>query len=156
MSCRIDGQGNHWFACAYGTVGCPVIHNDRTPHCIACTAGEPCRYHHGTGLEMTGAEYADLEANCLGRDHFIKDGISYLCATGKPCPWCTATERPSASAPGHAGTGHADHTPTAKDRDTRAASTGENDDDEELVALVGECKADNDRIAELRSRRKQQ
>jgi hypothetical protein len=62
--CRIDGQGNHWFACTHGTVGCPVIHNGRTPHCIACTAGEPCRYQHGAqGLEMSEAEYRKLASN---------------------------------------------------------------------------------------------
>lgn len=57
--CKIDGQGNHWFKCAKGTVGCPKIHGDRTPHCIACTAGEPCQYHNDRVVEMSRQEYIE-------------------------------------------------------------------------------------------------
>jgi hypothetical protein len=58
--CRIDGQGNHWFRCHRGTVGCPVIHDGLTPHCIACAAGESCEYHELPALEMTEDDYYAL------------------------------------------------------------------------------------------------
>ena len=64
--CRIDSQSNHWFKCAHGTVGCPVIHGDRTPHCIACTAGEPCQFAHDPpALEMSRAEYAAIACRSI-------------------------------------------------------------------------------------------
>lgn len=62
MTCRIDTQPNHWFQCARGTVGCPFIHGGRTPHCIACAAGEPCPYHAEPVLEMSEAEYREKHA----------------------------------------------------------------------------------------------
>lgn len=55
--CHIDQQPNHWFQCALGTVGCPRIHNGRTPHCIKCTNGEPCEFHDEPALEMSAEEY---------------------------------------------------------------------------------------------------
>jgi hypothetical protein len=62
MSCKIDSQSNHWFKCSRGTVGCPRIHDDRTPHCIACTAGEYCKFHDDDPvLEMSEAEYRAKE-----------------------------------------------------------------------------------------------
>lgn len=58
MACRVDSQPNHWFRCAHGTTGCPHFHDGRSPHCIACAAGEPCRYQHTPPvLEMTVQEY---------------------------------------------------------------------------------------------------
>ena len=45
MGCRVDTQPNHWFQCANGTVGCPIMHDGIEPHCIACAAGDPCSYH---------------------------------------------------------------------------------------------------------------
>jgi hypothetical protein len=43
--CKPDSSGANWFRCAQGTVGCPRIHDGRTPHCIACTAGDPCGHN---------------------------------------------------------------------------------------------------------------
>jgi hypothetical protein len=37
-SCKPDSSGADWFQCAQGTIGCPRVHDGRTPHCIACTA----------------------------------------------------------------------------------------------------------------------
>jgi hypothetical protein len=44
--CKPDSTGADWFACSRGTVGCPYVHDHRSPHCIACEAGEPCRFRH--------------------------------------------------------------------------------------------------------------
>jgi hypothetical protein len=58
VTCRVDTQSNHWFQCALGTVGCPHVHNGRTPHCIECAAGGPCRYQHDPPeLEVGVEEY---------------------------------------------------------------------------------------------------
>lgn len=46
VACRPDSTGANWFQCANGTIGCPYIHNGRTPHCIACGNGTPCEYRH--------------------------------------------------------------------------------------------------------------
>jgi hypothetical protein len=66
MSCRIDSWvqngGTAWFQCQRGTVGCPVIHDGFTPHCIQCAAGGPCKWHAEPALEMTEEEYRKLEA----------------------------------------------------------------------------------------------
>lgn len=57
MSCRADSTGADWFTCARGTVGCPRIHDDRTPHCTGCLAGD-CRFAHDPpAVEMSWAEY---------------------------------------------------------------------------------------------------
>jgi hypothetical protein len=55
--CRPDSSGVNWFQCANGTVGCPHIHNGRTPHCIACTNDDPCKYHIAPVLEMDEQDY---------------------------------------------------------------------------------------------------
>ena len=70
MSCRVDSWvlngGTAWFQCSRGVVGCPVIHDGLTPHCIACAAGEPCRYNHEPpALEMTEAEYRELKRRAV-------------------------------------------------------------------------------------------
>jgi hypothetical protein len=46
MACKPDSSGADWFMCPLGTVGCPISHGGRTPHCIACTEGTPCRFDH--------------------------------------------------------------------------------------------------------------
>lgn len=58
IGCKPDSSGANWFMCPRGTVGCPIMHDGLTPHCIACTAGEPCEWEHDPpGLEMTVEAY---------------------------------------------------------------------------------------------------
>jgi hypothetical protein len=62
--CRIDTQSYHWFQCSRGTVGCPVIHDGRTPHCIACAdENTECISHAEPVLEESLAEYAERTKN---------------------------------------------------------------------------------------------
>lgn len=63
MSCKPDSTGANWFQCHHGTIGCPRIHDGRTPHCIACTEGTQCEFHHNPPeLEMSAEEYRKREA----------------------------------------------------------------------------------------------
>lgn len=54
--CRPDSSGAGWFQCARGTVGCPYIHDGRTPHCIACANGTSCAYRHDPPVLETEVE----------------------------------------------------------------------------------------------------
>jgi len=50
--CHIDSQPHHWFRCALGTKGCPIIHDGVEPYCIACREGE-CLLHERKKAGMT-------------------------------------------------------------------------------------------------------
>ena len=63
MSCKVDSWilngGDAWFRCPRGTLGCPISHDGRTPHCIYCVEQEgPCPYEHDPpGVERSWEEH---------------------------------------------------------------------------------------------------
>lgn len=62
--CRIDSQAHRWFKCSRGTAGCPLIHEGRTPHCIACTDEDTeCILHSEPVLEESLEQYVERMKN---------------------------------------------------------------------------------------------
>lgn len=73
MTCRLNTEPHqHWLMCSRGTVGCPHVHDGRTPHCIECAAGEPCRFAHDPPcLEMDVEEFVAQDPQ--GRAYLLKE-----------------------------------------------------------------------------------